>query len=91
MRRDRVARDVYIYNQILNTLYKFWLKIFYSEETLSLDSDISDMLGNNLVAFAQFEKSMIFKRTYSWRRQKSQAWKWTTQVPYWYTKNKEGS
>ena len=89
LRRDRLARDVFIYNKILNIFQSYWVKIFYSEETLTWEESIDEFMWNTLIWFAQYEKNMIFKRTYAWRRQKSENWKWTTQVPYWYIKNKE--
>ncbi len=89
LRRDRLARDVYVYNKILNELEKYWVKVFYSEETLTWEEMIDDFMWNTLIWFAQYEKNMIFKRTYAWKRQKSLNWKWTTQVPYWYIKDKD--
>ena len=89
LRRDRLARDVYVYNKILNEFEEQWVKIFYSEEALTWEENIDDFMGNTLIWFAQYEKNMIKKRTYSWRLQKSRNWKWTTQVPYWYIKTRE--
>lgn len=89
LRRDRLARNVWVFNQIKDIFDSFWVKIYYPEEALTWEEMIDDFMWNTLVWFAQYEKAMILKRTYSWRKQKSQAWKWTTQVPYWYAKNKE--
>lgn len=89
LRRDRLARSVSVFNQIKDIFDTFWVKIFYPEEALTGEEMIDDFMWNTLVWFAQYEKAMILKRTYSWRRTKSKAWKWTTQVPYWYIKNHE--
>lgn len=89
LRRDRLARNVWIFNQIKDLFDSHWVKIFYPEEALTGEEMIDDFMWNTLVWFAQYEKAMIFKRTYGGRRKKSEAGKWTTQIPYGYIKNKE--
>lgn len=44
-------------------------------------------MDNTLIWFAQYEKNMIYKRTYAWKRQKCSQWKWIFPIPYWYKKD----
>ena len=89
IRRDRVARDMWVFTRIEKILEELSVKIFYAEEVLTGDEYIDTFMWNTLIGFAQYEKQMIFKRTYSWRRQVANNWQWTTQVPYGYIKNND--
>ena len=89
LRRDRLARDTLVFGKIREIFDNLWIQIYYPEETLSGDEIITDFLGNTLVGFSQFEKWMIFKRTYTGKKTKASSWKWVTAVPYWYIKNND--
>ncbi len=86
LRRDRLARSISVFNRILDKVDSLWVKIFYCEEMLTWDESMDSFMGNTLVGFSEYEKAMILKRTSSWKTTSAKAWKWITQVPYWYIK-----
>lgn len=89
LRRDRLARDVWVFNQIKTIFDTIWVKVYYPEEALTWEEMIDDFMGNTLVWFAQYEKALIKTRTYTWKRKKSENWILVTHVPYWYIKNED--
>lgn len=89
-KRDRVARDQYVFQKIMKDLWDSWVKVFYSEEKLTWDSAMDSFMWSTIIWFAAWEREQIKLRTSIWKRQfaKNNMWPFW-HVPYGYIKNKK--
>lgn len=90
MKRDRVARDLYVFHQIIKELEKYKVKVFYARELSSWDTAMDNFMGNTIVSFASYEREQIKARTILWKKtfaknNKRPFWN----IPYWYIKNQK--
>lgn len=87
-KRDRVARDQFVYQKIMNELGNARVRVYFSEEKLTGDESMDNFMGSTIVGFAQWEREQIKRRTYSWKIQHARQNKWPfANVPYGYSKN----
>lgn len=88
MKRDRVARDTYVFHKIMNDLKENNVKIFFSDEVSSSDTAINNFIWNTIIGFASWEREQIKVRTNIWKRQHAKNNQRTaSHVPFWYIKN----
>ncbi len=88
MKRDRVARDQFVFQKIMKDLKDYNVKVFYSEEKLTGDYAMDDFMWSTIIWFAAWERQQIKLRTNIWKRQHAQNNKWIFwHVPYGYIKN----
>jgi DNA invertase Pin-like site-specific DNA recombinase len=88
MKRDRVARDIFVFHQIMKELEKYKVKVFYAKELNSWDTAMDNFMWNTIINFASFEREQIKNRTILWKKtfainNKRPFWN----IPYWYNKN----
>ena len=89
-KRDRVARDQYVFQKIIKDLTEANVKIFYSEEKLTWNEAMDSFMGSTIINFASWEREQIKLRTNSWKRQFAKENKWPFwHAPYWYVRNPE--
>lgn len=89
-KRDRVARDQYVFQKIIKDLTEANVKIFYSEEKLTWNEAMDRFIGSSIINFASWEREQIKLRTNSWKRQFAKENKWPFwHTPYWYIRNPE--
>lgn len=87
-KRDRVARDQYVYQRIMNELQEARIRVYFSEEKLTGDESMDNFMGSTIVGFAQWEREQIKRRTYAGKVQFARQNKWPfANVPFWYAKN----
>lgn len=89
-KRDRVARDQYVFQKIMKDLQDCNVKVFYSEEKLTWDSAMDSFMWSTIIGFAAWEREQIKLRTNTWKRQyaKNNMWPFWHN-PYGYIKNKK--
>lgn len=68
-KRDRVARDQYVFQKKLKDLSDANVKIFYSEEKLTWDDAMDSFMGSTIIWFASWEREQIKLRTIAWKKQ----------------------
>lgn len=89
-KRDRVARDQFIYQRIMNELEKARVQVYFAEEKLTGDESMDNFMGSTIVGFAQWEREQIRKRTHAGRIQHARDGKWPfSSIPFGYFKNPE--
>ena len=88
MKRDRVARDQFVYQKIMNALQDARVRVYFSEEKLTGDESMDNFMGSTIVGFAQWEREQIRKRTQAGKRQHAKEGKWPfASIPFGYIKN----
>lgn len=87
-KRDRVARDQYVFQKIMKDFADAGVRVFYAEEKLTGDSAMDAFMGSTIVGFAAWEREQIKLRTTAGKRQhaKNNKWPFAT-VPFGYVKN----
>jgi DNA invertase Pin-like site-specific DNA recombinase len=87
-KRDRVARDQWVFQSIMKQLNDASVKVFYSEEKLTGDIAMDNFMGSTIVGFAAWEREQIKLRTNAGKRQHVRENKWPfSSIPYGYKKN----
>lgn len=87
-KRDRVARDQFVFQKIKREIEDCGAKIYFAEETLTGNTAIDSFFGSTLVGFSEYEREIIKIRTHSGKVQHARQNKWAfASVPFWYTKN----
>lgn len=87
-KRDRVARDQYVFQKIMKDLSDAGVRVYYSEEKLTGDSAMDAFMGSTIVWFASWEREQIKLRTNAGKRQHAKSGRWPFAfIPYGYQKN----
>ncbi len=87
-KRDRVARDQYVFQRIKKEIEEAGGKMIFAEEKLTGDTAIDSFMGSTIVGFAEWEREQIKRRTHAGKVQHARENKWSFAfVPYGYTKN----
>lgn len=87
-KRDRVARDQYVFQKIMKDFADAGVQVFYAEEKLTGDIAMDDFMGSTIIGFASWEKEQIRKRCHAWKIQHARQNKWPfSTVPFGYIKN----
>lgn len=87
-KRDRVARDQFVFQKIKREIEDCWAKIYFAEEKLTGNTAIDSFMGSTLVGFSEYEREIIKIRTHSGKVQHARQNKWAfASVPFGYTKN----
>ncbi|MGE4444482.1 MAG: recombinase family protein [Candidatus Altimarinota bacterium] len=88
MKRDRVARDTYVFHKIMNDLKENNVKVFFSDEISTGDSAMDNFMGNTIIGFASREREQFKKRAHYGKVQHAKNNQWTgSHVPFGYIKN----
>ena len=64
-KRDRVARDQYVFQKIMKDFSDAGVQVFYAEEKLTGDIAMDDFMGSTIIGFASWEKEQIRKRCHA--------------------------
>lgn len=87
-KRDRIARDTYVFHKIMNDLKENNVKVFFSDEISTWDSAMDNFMWNTIIGFASREREQIKIRTNIWKRQHAKNNQRTaSHIPFWYIKN----
>lgn len=87
-KRDRVARDQYVFQKIKKEIEEAGGKMIFAEEKLTGDTAIDSFMGSTIVGFAEWEREQIKRRTHAGKVQHARENKWTFgYVPYGYIRN----
>lgn len=88
LKRDRLARENYVYHTLLKKLSDYNIKVFFVAEILTWDKALTNFIWATFANFWSFERDMIQYRTYMGKRAHLKANKWVfSSIPYWYVKN----
>lgn len=82
-KRDRVARDQYVFQKIMKDLSDAGVRVYYSEEKLTGDQAMDSFMGSTIIGFASWEREQIKLRTNAGKRQHAKSGKFPFgHVPY---------
>jgi DNA invertase Pin-like site-specific DNA recombinase len=87
-KRDRVARDQFVFQKIKREVENTGAKIYFAEEKLTGNVAIDGFMWSTLVWFSEYEREIIKTRTQSGKIQAARQNRWAfSSIPFGYVKN----